>query len=399
MLRRKLGIWIALSGTLVLSASPAFAASGWTTTAIPPTGQNGYLLGVSADSGTDAWAVGTVNRAAGSGPGPLIDHWNGTSWQQSAAPTFASGDTVSLDAVSASSSSDAWSVGFTSPSRYSYSPLAIHWNGSAWTTVATAQCTTGGVPVSSYLLGVADVSSTSAFAVGECTSQATGLIQHWNGSTWTLMSLPDPNPANPGMTQSLSSISADSATDVWAVGLYTIVYAPTGIRYEPYSLHWNGTAWTVVAMPPVPGTDGNLVYQFNAIDAISPTNVWAVGQSGDDVGVGGTPTATLIEHWNGTAWSVVPSPTAGTTPYLNGVAATSASNVWAVGYDTPTGATQPQTFTLNWNGTAWTTVSSPNVGSASRLVSVSTTLGASIVWAVGYSGVSGSFNPLALETP
>jgi hypothetical protein len=127
--------------------------------------------------------------------------------------------------------------------------------------------------------------------------------------------------------------------------------------------------------------------------------MWAVGQSGDDVGVGGTPTATLIEHWNGTAWSVVPSPTVGTSPYLNGVTATSASNVWAVGYDTPAGTTQPRTFSLNWNGTAWTTVSSPNVGAASRLVSVSTKPGAAIVWAAGYSGVSRSFNPLALENP
>ena len=109
--------------------------------------------------------------------------------------------------------------------------------------------------------------------IAACTSQATGLIQHWNGSTWTLMPLPDPNPANPGMTQSLSSISSDSATDVWAAGLYTIVYAPTGIRYEPYSLHWNGSMWTVVAMPPVPGSDGHLVYQFKTIDAVSPTNV------------------------------------------------------------------------------------------------------------------------------
>lgn len=53
----------------------------------------------------------------------------------------------------------------------------------------------------------------------------------------------------------------------------------------------------------------------------------------------------------------------------------------------------------HWNGTAWTTVSSPNVGAASRLVSVSTKPGAAIVWAAGYSGVSRSFNPLALENP
>jgi hypothetical protein len=399
MHRRKLGIWIALTGALVLVASPAFAASGWTTAPIPPAGQNGYLLGVSADSGTDAWAVGTVNRA-GSQPGELIDHWTGSTWQQSAGPSYPTSELVDLDGVSAASTTEAWGVGFTRAGGTGQAfPTTVHWNGTSWSTVAPAQCNVAGVPVSSYLLGVADVSPANAFAVGECTSQATGLIQHWNGSTWTLMSLPDPNPANPGMTQSLSSISADSATDIWAVGLYTIGYAPTGIRYEPYSLHWNGSTWAVVAMPPVPGSDGHLVYQFKAIDAISPANVWAVGQSGDDVGVGGTPTATLIEHWNGTAWSVVPSPTVGTSPYLNGVTATSASNAWAVGYDTPAGTSQPQTLTLNWNGSAWTTVSSPNVGAASRLVSVSTKPGAAIVWAAGYSGVSGSFNPLALENP
>lgn len=73
-------------------------------------------------------------------------------------------------------------------------------------------------------------------------------------------------------------------------------------------------------------------------------------------------------------------------------------NVWAVGYDTPAGASQPQTLTLDWNGTAWTTVASPDAGSPSVLTSVSTNPGAAIVWAVGHSGVSGSFKPLVPET-
>jgi hypothetical protein len=70
--------------------------------------------------------------------------------------------------------------------------------------------------------------------------------------------------------------------------------------------------------------------------------------------------------------------------------------VWAVGYDTPAGATTPQTLTLNWNGSAWSTVSSPDAGTSSALDSVSALPGGE-VWAVGYSGVAGSFNPLALE--
>jgi hypothetical protein len=150
-------------------------------------------------------------------------------------------------------------------------------------------------------------------------------------------------------------------------------------------------------MPLVPGSDNLFTYQLNSMDAISPTNVWAVGGSGDNASpYGGTPSNTLIEHWDGTAWSVVPSPSTG-TDNLTGVTESATNNLWAVGYDTPSGATQPQTLTLNYNGTAWTTVASPDQGTPSVLTSVSTTPGAAIIWTVGYSGLTGSFNPLALK--
>jgi hypothetical protein len=147
-----------------------------------------------------------------------------------------------------------------------------------------------------------------------------------------------------------------------------------GNIWDPYSVHWDGTAWNLVTMPQVNGA------VFTSADAISPANVWAVGNS---------PSGPLIAHWNGTAWTITPSPAAGT---LTGITARSASDVWAVGY-----TTGPQTLTLHWDGTTWTTVSSPNVGSASQLTSVSASPGAAIVWAAGYSGVSGSFNPLTVQ--
>jgi hypothetical protein len=82
-----------------------------------------------------------------------------------------------------------------------------------------------------------------------------------------------------------------------------------------------------------------------------------------------------------------------------GVTTSNASNnVWAVGYDTITGTSTVQTLTLNWNGTVWSPVASPNASTGSSLLfSVSTTPGAAIVQAVGYSGVSGAFNPFALQ--
>ena len=87
MFKAKIGAGLAVTAALVLGAGPALAATGWTTVSIPPTGDNAYTLSVSADSNTDAWAVGTANRA-GADAGPLIDHWNGTSWSQATAPSY-----------------------------------------------------------------------------------------------------------------------------------------------------------------------------------------------------------------------------------------------------------------------------------------------------------------------
>jgi hypothetical protein len=57
-----------------------------------------------------------------------------------------------------------------------------------------------------------------------------------------------------------------------------------------------------------------------------------------------------------------------------------------------------QTLTMNWNGTAWTTVASPDQGSNStEPTSVFTTPGAAVVQAVGHSGSTSSFNPFALH--
>ncbi len=305
MLRYRTGTGAALL-TAALLAAPLLAAgtamaAGWTVVAIPPAGQDAFVIGLSADSGTDAWAVGTVNRPGGAAPGPLIDHWNGTAWRVATAPVYPSGDLVNLDGVSASGAADAWAVGFTETGGGGGQPFptAAHWNGTAWNVVPPASITIGGQPVSNYLVGVADLGPADAWAVDECVPEATGFVEHWNGTAWNVVPVPDPNPVHPGMTQSLSAISAPSPDDVWAVGDYLIRTGPTSDRYETYTLHWNGTSWRVVQMPKVASANHLEAYQFNALDAISPGNVWAVGDAGVNATTTGTPSRTLIEHWNG----------------------------------------------------------------------------------------------------
>ena len=389
MLRLKIGTGISLAAAGLLVAGPALAATGWTAVSAPPTGQNAFLTGVSADSASDAWAVGSENAETnGVGAKPVLDHWNGSAWSQVTAPPTA-GNTASLAAVSAGSGTDAWAVGRTQVNRSSINGLAMHWNGTAWTTVPAVS-----YGVENILVGVTDISPADAYAVGDSSASAQGFLEQWNGTSWSLPTLPDPNN---GQDTYLNAVSASSASNVWAVGVELTGSTAATERYQTYSLHWNGSAWSIVPMPAVTGSSNLLQYEFNSIDAISPTNVWAVGASGTSVGEAVNPAATLIEHYNGTSWSIVPSPSPGTAPVLTGVSASSAGDVWAVGHDDPSGSTTPQTLTLNWNGSAWSTVASPDAGSSSLLTSASAVPGTATVWAAGYSGTSGSFNPLILR--
>jgi hypothetical protein len=391
MLRTKVGAGIAVAAALAFGAGPALAASGWTIVSIPPTGQNAALRAVSAVSDTDAWAVGYHSGNAGTNVGAkaLIDNWNGAAWSAASAPTTP-GNTALLLAVSASSATDAWAVGRTQVNKSDFEGLALHWNGTAWSVSPGFSAALSGISGASAE-GVADISPTDAYAIGDSAATASGSLVQWNGAAWSPVTLPLPANANSNTT--LSAISANGPDDVWIVG--TFLDSATH-QNETFSEHFNGTAWSVVPMPLVSSSNINAFYLFNGIQANSPTDVWAVGESSV---VDSTTSSNLIEHWNGTAWSIVPSPSPGTGDSLTGVTTSNAANdVWAVGVTQPAGATQGQTLTLNWNGTAWTTVASPDAGSPSVLNSVSTNPGAATVWAVGESGISGSFNPLAMET-
>ncbi|HET7247457.1 MAG TPA: hypothetical protein VFJ07_21785, partial [Streptosporangiaceae bacterium] len=77
--------------------------------------------------------------------------------------------------------------------------------------------------------------------------------------------------------------------------------------------------------PPSPGTADN---GFNGVTVLSPCDAWAVGFDQDTGGLD----QTLIEHWDGAAWTVVPSPNVpGLNNELNAVRAGSPADIWAAG--------------------------------------------------------------------
>ena len=118
-----------------------------------------------------------------------------------------------------------------------------------------------------------------------------------------------------------------------------------------------GPIWLADTTPNVGTTDNALA----GVAVISSTDVWAVGFYTDTNGVGNT----LIEHYNGSAWSIVSGPNPGTGgSYLEAVTAISATDIWAVGFYRQTTGSAPQTLTIHYNGTSWTQATSASPGAA-----------------------------------
>jgi len=94
---------------------------------------------------------------------------------------------------------------------------------------------------------------------------------------------------------------------------------------------------------------------FYAVVALASDNVWAVGSHYD--GINDRP---LAEHLDGDQWVTVnvPAPGAGGA-YLRGVGGASGTDVWAAGYQTTHSGIE-KTLVEHYDGTAWTIVPSPN---------------------------------------
>src|SRR5882724_6542896 len=159
------------------------------------------------------------------------------------------------------------------------------------------------VNAASFLAGVAGTSPCNAWAVGG--NQDGGyhtLIEHWNGRQWQQVPSPSKS-AGPGSHNDLNGVVATSATSAWAVGTATDSRPPGHTR--TLIEHWNGRAWTVAASPS-PGTGAGNGSRLLAVDALSSSSAWAVGSWTADLP--GTEHS-LIEHWNGHQWQQVASPT------------------------------------------------------------------------------------------
>jgi hypothetical protein len=326
----------------------------WRVVNSPSSGSSGSTLtGIASLSASDVWAAGYY--FSGGVPRTLVEHWNGTQWSVVASPNAGAGSNV-LNGVAAVAANDLWAVGYGPTGT-----LALHWDGTQWNVVAGPNTGSGDT-----LNGVAARSASDVWAVGyhvAAGNVSQTLVEHWDGTQWSVVASPNVGTRS----NTLTGVVAAPGGDVWAAGYYynANVWAQTLIE------RWNGTSWAIVSSPD-PGDENDYLY---AIAAAPAGDVWVAG----NYGCSSCPySQTLLEHWNGTIWSVVSSPNAPfANNYLQAIAAVSANDVWAVGF-----SDAYYTLVEHWNGTSWTIFASPNKGANNYLQAV-TAVSATDVWAVG----------------
>jgi len=208
---------------------------------------------------------------------------------------------------------------------------------------------------------------------------------------WTIT----PSPSRGTAASNLRDIAAISATDAWAVGSWSDRIDFThSTPSQPLIEHWDGTTWTEVPSPDLGEGEGGAL---NTVVAISPSDVWAAG--GQDHAAGDT--TSLIEHWDGSAWNVVPGPAQpehSSMSFSDLARVPGTSTLWGVG--TMVSTEQPPAFILQpiaarWDDGAWhiVRVRIPPMWGAFNAVAVA---GRNDVMAVGYrSGYNGTSKTLS----
>ncbi len=283
---------------------------------------NGFY-DIAAIGPNDAWAV------AGT-----IYHWDGTAWHESPHPTpnpsltpdpsaTPSVDYSYFNYVAAGAPNSVWAFGADSSHFW-----VEHWDGVRWSQPARYQFPTNTAPAAHFWAfgSVAAVGANDAYVIiteGSFPNFFSYVI-HLTATMFTASARQQPL----SYGSALSALSGASPDDLWGVG-YSQSHDDVQDTYIAY----------VGAVQPFSGVYPN-IGGLSGIVAIHYNDIWAVGGGG-------------ILHWDGAAWTQVPSPDG-----AGSVAGRTSNDVWAVGR-----------VVQHWDGTAWRVVLHPETGARKVMVS------------------------------
>lgn len=286
---------VALSG---VASAPTSAAN----TIPSPYKVQGSLNRIESTPGsTTLWASKMVRNPR------VVSFKPGTGWTPYTMP---GGETLIWD-IAMASESNGWAVS---------SDQLYHWNGTGWVARNPAAMGDDAAFGEIGLSGPNDV-----WITGWHLTEDTGYVPalwHYNGNGWQELTYP----VGPG--EQISRPLALSPTDVWLIGRRQI-----NGEDRAFTLHWNGTTWTEVPVPPSIAPNDDLT-------ASSPNSIWgtlgAVGES--DI---------RLVHWDGTEWSETVQP----PDWLGGpfwIDALPGGDVWGVGW-----AVNNDDYLMRTDGTSW----------------------------------------------
>jgi hypothetical protein len=251
-----------------------------------------------------------------------------------------------LVAIAGSASDDLWAVGDRWPDPGRVFPLLEHWDGRRWTYSAGASL--GGRQA--WLTSVAATASGDVWAVGYYASvrrsPSAPLIEHWNGTSWSLQPTGALTEVKGVLPQTLTSVVALAPDDVWVLG-----HSRQGSGASDVYLHWDGTSWKLHPGPNISPRLGLAAMQ--AIGADHRGGLWAVG-GWVGIGQADVPRGGIVERWNGRRWQV--DRRAAWKEPLTMVAPVAPDDVWAIegGYFTTAGTYGVSPVeVMHWNGRKW----------------------------------------------
>lgn len=303
-----------------LLEAPSDLAGSWGLSGVAcPTARDCIGVGNEAVSGQEALVE------------PLIEDWDGSAWQIEAAQLPVGHENASLQAVSCSSATSCLAVGYAGTE-----PLAETWDGASWHLVPPQNYGADG----SRLASVSCASPTSCDAVGTYQDEhgwGHPLVEHWDGTTWTVQQAADPDPPGPNANNSeLDGVSCPTTISCMAVGS-TWSQAEDG--YRSLTENTNGSVWYAQPFPDLPETFQD---PLESVSCTASTNCVTVGAYSrkDEVESAGI----LAGHWDGTGWT--PFLTSGGSESLRSVSCTPTSWCLAV--------SQGEDSTETWTGSFWT---------------------------------------------
>jgi hypothetical protein len=314
-------------GTLTLAER--WDGTQWTLQSTPNRpGLNNGLASVSCASATECVAVGSSGIGSSDSGSttimPLVERWNGTSWSIQPVPAPGGVTRSLLLSVSCPSTS------FCVASGDLYDPF-VHplsgpafidmWDGTRW-----SQSTLVGAKNLAELPSVSCSTPTACAAVGTFLTneqRTADLVEQWNGTVWSTHTIP-----LPAGVSTLLGVSCPDPTACNAVGTEFSFPSGGGLN-QPFDGTWDGTSWSGHHVPDPGGT----LTMLSGVSCPSATGCTAVGRylyfvpSGEGL-------AALAEFWDGTRWSIEPTPfTGATSTVLTGVSCWSSQGCMAIGTD------------------------------------------------------------------